>query len=379
MMKKNILMIIHKLSGGGAERVACDLANALLKEYNVIVVTFDLEKDSYSCNAKIINLDNKWKKLSIFENILKLKKIKKQFNINYSISFLTFANLINILSRENDKTILTIHNNLKLQKKGKIVELLHEFSCKKADKIVCVSEGIRQSQIEDYNVDKDKLITIYNQCPIEKVKKLSTEEIPKEYIKIFDTDNIVINVGRLEKQKQQDKLIMAFKKVVERIPDSKLIILGKGSQKEKLNTLIDKLGLTHHVYILDFDTNPYKYIKKSKLFILTSKYEGLPTVIIEAIALNIPIISADCEFGPREILKKKNDDVIEAISYEEYGVLIPNNKIKDYESYIARSMIEMLKNNKKIEEYAYKSKERIKIFEERNILEKWKKLLKSLG
>lgn len=377
-MKDTILLIIHKLSSGGAERVASDLANILQERYNVILLVFNLEDSSYSCNAKVINLDSKYGKFDILKNISKINKIKKEYNVKFSISFLTFPNLINVLSRKNDKVILTIHNNLKAQKKGKIIELLHKYSCKKADKIVCVSDGILQSQINDFNINKDKLLRIYNICDHQKILSLSDEEIPLKYQSIFNTNNLVINVGRLEEQKMQKSLVLAFKEVVKKIPDSKLVILGNGSKKNELENIIKKLDLKESIFVLDFDSNPYKYMKKAKILVLTSKYEGLPTVILESLALSLPVIATDCDFGPREIINKNSKDALTNISYEEYGVLIPDNKSPNYLECISKSIVDLLINEEKRSDFKKNSSKRIEEFSKHNILSKWDDLFSSL-
>lgn len=176
-MKENILVIIHKLTGGGAERVISDLSTSLCDKFNVIVLTLNKNEIAYPTKAEVLCLENEFGALKLFSTIKKIKRIKQKYNIKYSISALTFPNFLNALTRVNDKLILTIHNNLKYKKHSLLVKLIHKFSCKMADKIVCVSYGIMKSQIEDFNISKNKVTTIYNICNVDNVLEKSREEI----------------------------------------------------------------------------------------------------------------------------------------------------------------------------------------------------------
>lgn len=374
-MKKNILLLVHKLSEGGAERVMCELANRLSKEYNVKIVVFNLEEKNYECNVPIINLKSKFGKWSIISNVCKLKKIKKDNNIDCCISALIYSNLINVLSKVNEKTIITIHNKISKQNKGKIVEILHKLSCKKADKIITVSNGIKDDELVNYKIDENKTVAIYNFCNINKIQKLKDGKIDDKIKDIFNGQTI-ITVGRLVKQKAQDNLIKAFRKLVDKLPNAKLVILGEGKLKVYLNNLIKELKLEDNVYILDFDINPYKYMTNADAFILTSNYEGLPTVILEAMACGLPVISTDCDSGPREILAPKTSIYKKAmdIEYEEYGILLPENYTDNQEK-IYKSMLNILGNKELLLKYKNKSRERIIDFDIEKIIKDWEKIL----
>src|SRR6516165_2249344 len=112
----------------------------------------------------------------------------------------------------------------------------------------------------------------------------------------------IINVGRLVEQKDQETLVRAFAKVRSRRP-CRLVILGEGEKREVLVALAQKLGVGSEVLMPGFIANPYSWMKKSAVFVLSSKFEGLPTVLIEAMQCGIPVISADCPSGPAEILE----------------------------------------------------------------------------
>jgi glycosyltransferase involved in cell wall biosynthesis len=113
---------------------------------------------------------------------------------------------------------------------------------------------------------------------------------------------MIINVGRLIEQKDQQTLIQAFAKVRSN-RRCRLVILGEGEKRETLAALAHKLGVGSDVLMPGFIANPYSWMRKSAVFVLSSKFEGLPTVLIEAMQCGVPVISADCPSGPAEILE----------------------------------------------------------------------------
>ena len=142
-----------------------------------------------------------------------------------------------------------------------------------------------------YIIFKKKCITIYN--PIKMIKKKN---------KILKKQKILISIGRLDKQKNFAMLIKAFKILLINFPSYKLIIIGKGRERKNLISIIKKNNLTKNVKILNF-RDPKKYYQKAKLFILSSYFEGLPNVLLEAMNNKLPIVSSNCLSGPREILR----------------------------------------------------------------------------
>ena len=171
---------------------------------------------------------------------------------------------------------------------------------------------------------------------------------------------IILNIGRLERQKDHITLLKAFKESLKKI-DSLLIIIGYGSEKDKILHFININNLNKNVIILDKITNPYPYLKKSDLFILTSLYEGFGNVLTEAIMFKIPTISTDCNSGPREILLNgKGGDLVEIGDYKNLSRKIITNLKK--------------KNNKKIK-FAY---QQLKRFSIKKIVNKYDDIFKTI-
>lgn len=376
---KNVLVIIGKLGNGGAEKKATFLSSEFKNKYNVTMVVFNRSNEDYIYDGKIYEI----KELQLIGpktifGLIKLRKIKKELKIDVSISFGYKACLFNTLTKYKDKVVISIINMISL-KNNKVQNFIYKrITLKKADVIIPVSNKIKYNLINNYNIEKEKIKTIYNPCNKNEIDRLKDESISEEYINYFNTNNTVINIGRLNKQKGQIYLIKAFEKVVEEIPNSKLAIFGRGEEYETLKRYIDKKNLNKNILLAGFEKNIYKYINNSTMLILTSKFEGMPNSILEAMYLGIPIVSTDCDSGPREILEPNSDinDKIDSIKQCKYGILFPNikkNNLTDeeYINYIKDSIINMLKNKVIQEKYKNLSKERIKDFDYNNILKEW--------
>ena len=145
-----------------------------------------------------------------------------------------------------------------------------------------------------------EVITIHNPIDFDLIDKLRNEEVAED---IFSNKKhpIVIGAGRLSKQKNFELLIKAMAEVVKDVPCD-LVIIGEGAERERLKALVSKLNLVDHVHLIGHRSNPYKYFNGSDLFVLSSKYEGMPNVLIEAIACGLPAVSTRCQSGPSEIL-----------------------------------------------------------------------------
>ena len=399
MEKENVIIIIPFLSSGGAERTAINLAKNLKNEYNVRFVLFDASKNQYlyEKDIEIIDLGLKaqnslfGKVKNTLKKIVKLKSIKKKYNIKFSISFLREPNFINTFTRmRKEKTIISIRNKMSELDDSKIKKFMTRYAAKHADNIVTLSKMVKYDQINEYSADEKKVHVIYNACDIKAIEKQAEEKIEeKKIIELLDKNKgrIVINIGRLTFQKGQWHLIRAFKKVIDKIPDAKLIILGKGEMKEKLEQLIVSNGLEDNVFLLGFFANPYKYLIKSDIFTFSSQFEGLGNIILEAMACGKPIISTDCKYGPREILAPDTDlkSQTQTIEKGEYGILIPvcenelsnvNEELSKQENLMADAIIELLTNKEELDRYIEKSKERIAFFSMEKNKNEWIKIMK---
>ena len=330
MNKKNIALIIPSLRGGGAEKTVSRLSYELDKRYNLYIILFNNINKVYEVKGHVIDLklpasNNIFtKSLRFLKKLILLKEIKNEYEIDISISFMEGPNILNILSRSNDKIIVSVRNYLTKSTKGKeqIYVPFIKFFYNKADHIISASKTVEKDLINNFNVKSNKVQTIYNFLDIDNIKEKMMEEIEDEYKYIFNKQ-VLINVGRLEEQKGQEYLIKSFKYVNDYNPDINLILLGKGLLFDKLQKLIKDLDLQDNVFLLGFKSNPYKFMYHSKMYLNSSLYEGFGNVITEAMTCDLPVITADCPSGVNEIISPNtiNGTINNYPFYADYGII----------------------------------------------------------
>ena len=379
--EKNILILVSRLNTGGAERVAANLANNLKRTYNnVIILTYNPSgNDDYKHIVPRLEIDNK--KIS---RIKEIKKIKEKYHITHCISFCTTANYLNVASNNGENKIISIRNYEKnINRKRKFES---KIAAKYADKVVSVSEQIKKQQISNYKVDISKAVVINNFCEIENIQRNSKKiDMTNQEKEFFQKYKIIISVGRLTYQKGQWYLIRAFKEVLKKIPEARLVILGEGTERIKLQKLIEQLNLQNYVKLYGFKNNPYQYLKFAKLFVLTSLHEGMSNAILEAMCCELPIISSDCLTGVKEILepKMREDEQISEYKLCEYGILVPvgdgkyytNEKLINMEKELKDAIVKILEDNNLYQHYKKMSKIRINYFKKEKIMKQWVDLI----
>ena len=175
------------------------------------------------------------------------------------------------------------------------------FAYRRTASIVAVSEGAADDLARQLHLDRDLVNVIYNPVVSPELFEKAAEPVEDEWFEQC-RGPWVIGIGRLTKQKDFANLIEAFSRVRRNL-DCKLLILGEGPDRSALEELVGRLGLEGECFMPGFVNNPYKYLSRARLFVLSSAWEGLPTVLIEALALGVCVVSTDCKSGPREILQ----------------------------------------------------------------------------
>ena len=390
MDKKRILFIVPSLTGGGAEKTVVNLSNLLKDKFDITIATF-FEDTNPDVNVRVINM---WKKpknslqkiFGFIKKISELSKIKKEYKFDYSISYLDGPSFYNVLTKKNDKTIVSIRNKMSSQTKTLFLKMRLKYTLKKADKIVSLSKMVKKDLVDNYDVNPSKIITIYNPVNIDTIESKSNieaDDIIKEKVK---NKKVIINIGRLCYQKGQWHLINSFKKIHNKYNDTVLLILGVGENEKELKKLVDRLDLSEDVIFAGYVENPYSYISISDIFVFPSIFEGLGNALIEACAVGIPIISTDCKYGPREILAPQTDlnEQSTEVELAQYGILIPpynddrnsinktNEKDKDY---LEKAISLLISNPEMFKKYKKQSKVCAKRFDEDKIKKEWLLLL----
>lgn len=329
---KNISIVIPDLGGGGAQRAAAKLSCVLSEHNHVTMVLFQDRKVEYEYGGELVQLDEPLgrKKAVIpqlVHRIRKLRKFKQSNHIFASISFKEGASLINILSRNHDRVIVSVRTTHYVEKYSLRERLRLRFIYglyNRADRIVTVSRLLKEEMATRYHISRDKIEVIYNHYDVERIQEQAKAPIEPELSSLFDNP-VLITAGRLVFQKGHWYLIRAFAEVLRAVPNARLVILGKGELEEDLRRLVHDLDLEERVHLLGYRNNPFSYIARSTTFVMPSLYEGFPNALCEAMACGVPVISADCKSGPREILSPDTPfDLVKAdVDYAPYGILTP--------------------------------------------------------
>ena len=320
MENKTIAIFLPSLAGGGAEKMMLNLAKGFVDSgYSVDLLLVNKKGPYIDLVPNKVNLIDFQCNKSI-KSLPKLIRYLKEKKPNSIISTLEFIDIITIwaklIAKVKTKVVIRVPNNLiehaKHEKKfkNKIYPILVKWFYPLADEIIAISKGVAKSTSKLTGINYEDINVIYNPVVNEKIESLSKEDNSHQWFKNYP---VILGVGRLTEQKNFSCLIDAFSLVRKEVK-SKLIILGEGEKREELQEQINKLGLSGEVDLPGFKKNPYSFMRNAKVFVLSSNWEGFGNVLVEAMAMGTPVVSTDCESGPREILDNGK-----------YGLLAPIN------------------------------------------------------
>jgi len=366
-----VMFFLPTLGVGGGERVVSELSLHLPDSIERSIalfqnhVSYPYKGELFFLNIPVANALFK-KIYYFFVAIWRFKKILKKEKPDYVISFGAPANIINLLSHK--KTMIRVDNFMSSASAG-AYRMLIKSLYNRAPQIICVSESSAKDLEENFNIKKEKIKVIYNPLNVAEIQRLSLEPLTSDYAKIFESP-VIITMGRLSKQKGQWHLIRAFREVKNTVKNAKLVILGTGELEPELKQLIRDLGLQSDIHLLGWQDNPFKFLAKARVFALSSLWEGLPYVLLEAMACGLPIVSVDCKSGPREILAPNTDITKEAngIELAEYGILTP---VANSQQFLKDAIITVLSDKSLAEALSKKSLQRANYFDVSNIIKEW--------
>jgi len=296
-MKNNITFVIGKLSTGGAERVVSILANLFSRKgYKVYIYMLFGTEVIYEIEPNVtIEAISHRSKFRIVRMIYKITTLRKKIKKNHSlkvISFLYDCNIYTIISTimlKKVDVIVSERNNPYTEPNNYWLKKIRNFSYLFSDKVVFQTE-----EAKNY----------FRQSIVRKGTIIMNPLNPNIGDPIFsDRSNVIIGIGRLEDQKDFQTLIKAFNIVQLKHKDYTLNIYGDGPLIKELMGLCVQLGIDDKVVFKGFSKDIYSEIKKSKIFVLTSKFEGISNALIECMSLAIPSISTDCPiYGSRMLI-----------------------------------------------------------------------------
>ena len=305
--RKRILFLVPAFAGGvgGAERVISTLlrhldhsrfechlgvvgeGNAFLDGVPATVTVHQLgaARMRYSLPG-IIRLVRRLKPQTILSTVVYL-------NVILMISKPFFPGRPKILLRE---AILPSAFAAQASRYPRIWKRFYRHLYPRADQIICLFDGMVDDMVK-LGIPREKLVRIYNPVDVEMVRR-QAEGTKSPY---SGSGPQVIAMGRLQHQKAYDVLLHAFAGVRKSLPGARLAILGEGPLEQQLKKQAVDLGIETAVSFLGFQKNPWPYVKHADLFVLASRYEGLPNVVLEVLALGTPVLATDCPGGIREI------------------------------------------------------------------------------
>lgn len=329
----HVALILPSLAGAGAQRVFVDLAHGLLEravDVDVVIVRDEGPlRRSVPAGARLRILGGRDVSLAI----PRLARYLSARRPDVAVPAITHMNLCALLAarlarppvpvvlvQSNHLTASARHAELRRDRLG---PSLARVAYRWADGVVAVSHGVADDLASVTGVARPRIEVLYNPVHFERIARAAAE--PADHPWLRDKSGpVVVGAGRLAAQKDFATLIRA----VRLLPDDvRLVILGDGKLRADLERLAAGLGITHRVDLCGFTPNPYPSLRAGDVFALSSRWEGLPTVLIEALSLGTPVVSTDCDSGPAEILDGGR-----------WGALVPPGDAEALAGAIARTL-----------------------------------------
>ncbi|MEQ3636213.1 MAG: glycosyltransferase [Thalassolituus sp.] len=332
-----ILIVCSSLNGGGAERVAVNLANRFSKEgHSVVFFTRHKTVDCYTLDRSVLRVFPRFG--GFINQVLSIREILNKRDVDLLISFTDVPNVAAFLAAFFSKAcpvfIPTVHTNLKARdvslKKGikfRVIRFLHKLACRNSSSVVSVSSGAESALIDYYGVDSDRVLTIWN--PV-----LSNEIDVSDFRRPFNHAHQIklVGAGRLTEAKNFFLMLDVVKNLDDVFPNKyTLDIYGEGELKGDLELYSERLGIKKNVTFKGFVDDLQVRLAGYSIFVFTSSWEGFGNVLVEALCAGIPVISTDCPSGPKEILADGK-----------FGRLVPVGNVEAFSAAIEEEVINPL-------------------------------------
>jgi len=310
-LSPDITLFIPSFTGGGAERVFVTLANSFANSgYKVDLAVFTSEgpyRQEVDKRVRVVDLNISRAAKGVFA----FSKYLQQNSPSVVLSTMSHVSLCaffaRILARRSHSTKLFVREAIAPSFNDEtsgfaptITRKLMAYMYKHVDGVVASTDQMSRELQQRFTIKNLK--TIGNPVVTQSfLQNLDTDDKPAWPWN--DTTPVVVGMGRLEDQKDFDALIRAFALSQQRVK-SRLAILGEGNNRESLTRLTKELGIEQLVWMPGFVDNPVSYLKNAQLYVLSSRFEGLPNALIQALCTGIPVVSTRCETGPVDLLKE---------------------------------------------------------------------------
>lgn len=304
----HIAVFLPSLRGGGAERVMVQLANGFAARGHRVDLVLVAAQGPYlaevSPKVRVVDLGRRRLRAGLWPLMLYLWRARP----TALLSALPHANLVALWARALTglrlRLVVSERNSLEgleLDRQGRrLLRWMARFY-PKADAVVAVSRGIARELVDEIGLKTRQVRAIPNPVDLALIRAGQAAPLPHPWLAEGEAP-VVLAVGRLEAQKDYSTLLAAFALLRARV-SARLIILGEGSQRGALAAEIAALGLEQVVALPGFDPNPYAFMARARVFVLSSRVEGFPNVLVQALACGVRAVSTDCPTGPAEILE----------------------------------------------------------------------------
>lgn len=309
--RDRIAFFIPSLIAGGAERVMVNIARGFAERGFLVDMVLTKASGPYLASlpgtVRVIDLGAR----RVLGGLLGLVRYLRRERPAVLVASLSHANVVALwaraLARVRTRVYITEHNIALWEMPsgtadgGRLIPYLVAAFYPWADGVIAVSHGVAQDIARRTKTAPERIHVIYNPVVTPEVLDGARATLDHPWF-VCGAPPVVLGVGRLTWEKSFVCLIRAFAIVRER-RNARLIILGEGPERPRLEALVRELGLEADVQLPGFVNNPYAYMSRAAVFALSSASEGLPTALIEALATGTPVVSTDCPNGPREILR----------------------------------------------------------------------------
>lgn len=312
-----LAIFLPNLDGGGAERTMLNLAEGMAaRGYNVDLVLAQADGSyakSVSTSLRVVDLGrgSLARRFKTVRRLPALVRYLRKEKPEVLLSALTEANVVALcarfIARYPDRVVVNEQNTLsqKVGKESRGIQkwypLLARLTYRYADRVIGVSQGVVDDLIENIGLSESNSIVIYNPGITPKVRENAQASIDHPWFGA-NQPPVILSVGRLHMQKDYGTLLRAFKLVREK-QAARLLILGDGEERPVLEKQIQDLGIAEDVDLPGFVDNPHVYMANAAVYVLSSRWEGLPTVLVEALYCGATLVATDCPSGPKEILQ----------------------------------------------------------------------------
>lgn len=322
---RSIAIFLPSLEAGGAERVTLTLARGLKERGYSVSLILAKAKGPFLAQVppqvRVVDLKSSRTSMSLLPlmNYLRRERPSALFSALNHVNIVALA--AKSLASAGVKTVVTEHVSLLPSAqnapsyKGRVIPFLIRHFYPQADAVVAVSEGVARELIEVFKIPAHKVKVIYNPVVTPEVFAKAQETLAHPWFQPGQPP-VILGVGRLVLEKDFSLLIRAFARL-RKSKGARLLILGEGPERPRLENLVRELGLEQDAALPGFVENPYPYMRQAAVLALSSRWEALPTVLIEAMALGTRVVATDCPYGPREILEGGKWGQLVPVGHEE--------------------------------------------------------------